>query len=326
MASVVAQKKIVILGTGGTIAGTAESARAHTAYSAARIGIQQLVDALPDPRSSLLEIVTEQVAQIDSKDMSFEVWIELAVRTAHFLSQSDVQAIVITHGTDTLEESAYFLHAFLRPEKPVVLTCAMRPATSLAADGPQNLLDAIAVAAEPCAAGVIVVCAGAMHSAEDVQKRHPYRLDAFSSGDAGVLGYVEDGRLRLLRNWPAAQIFGEQFAIKKLASLPDPGDWPWVEIVLSHAGASGASVEALAARGVRGIVVAGTGNGTIHSALEAALLKAQACGVQVVVATRCPDGRAGSNTIGAFPDSKGLSPVKARIALMLSLMADVSGA
>ena len=143
------------------------------------------------------------MAQVDSKDMSFEIWRQLALRCDHWLAQEDVGGVVITHGTDTLEETAYFLHAVLAPrKKPVVLTCAMRPATAFMPDGPQNLLDAIAVASAPGARGVVAVCAGVIHSALDVAKRHTYRLDAFSSGDAGPVGYVEEGQLRLLRDWP----------------------------------------------------------------------------------------------------------------------------
>ena len=145
-----------------------------------------------------LPLVAEQVAQIDSKDMGFDIWRHLALRCAHWLAQADVAGIVITHGTDTLEETAFFLQAVLAPAKPVVLTCAMRPATALAPDGPQNVLDAVAVAAAAGARGVVVVCAGTIHGAADVAKQHTYRLDAFSSGDAGPH--------RLRRGRPAAAV------------------------------------------------------------------------------------------------------------------------
>jgi L-asparaginase len=316
-------KKIVILGTGGTIAGTAASASDHIGYTAAQVGIGQLVAAIPALADGPGELLSEQVAQIDSKDMSFEVWARLAGRLSHFLAQPDVQGIVITHGTDTLEETAYFLQELLNPGKPVVLTCAMRPATALAPDGPQNMLDAVAVARHTGAQGVVAVCAGTIHSALDVQKVHTYRLDAFSSGDAGPLGYVEEGVVRLLRNWPAAQEGRAPAAMEKIAALAGPAgsaDWPRVEIVFSHAGAGGAVVKALVADGVRGLVVAATGNGTLHHALETALLQAQAAGVTVVRATRCLDGRVLPKPDDAIPDSKGLSPVKARVALMLRLL------
>ena len=163
-------QKIVILGTGGTIAGTAASPLDHTGYTAGQLGVADLLAGLPTAAmvGGADRFMVEQLAQIDSKDMGFEVWVKLALRVAHHLSQSEVQAVLITHGTDTLEETAYFLHALLMPSKPVVLTCAMRPATALVPDGPQNLMDALAVAASPGAGGVSVVCAGAVFGAEDV--------------------------------------------------------------------------------------------------------------------------------------------------------------
>lgn len=311
-------KKIVILGTGGTIAGTATEVGDNLGYTAAQLGIEQLVGALP-PGDTLLALVTEQVTQVDSKDMDFGVWGRLAVRVNHWLGQADVQGVVITHGTDTLEETAWFLQALLSPDKPVVMTCAMRPATALAPDGPQNMVDAIAVASDAGAGGVVVVCAGVIHCAQDVQKAHTYRLDAFSSGDAGPLGYVEEGRLRLLRNWP----FFPDHAAGRLANidrLADAACWPRVEIVMSHVGAGPAIVDALVADGVNGLVVAGTGNGTLHHALEKALLEAQVRGVRVVRSTRCLNGRVLPKAGDLLPDSHGLSAVKARVSLLLSLM------
>jgi L-asparaginase len=232
-----------------------------------------------------------------------------------------VQGIVITHGTDTLEETAYFLHAVCRPDKPVVLTCAMRPATALVPDGPQNMLDAMAVARHAGARGVVAVCAGTIHSALDVQKVHTYKLDAFDSGDAGPIGYVEEGSLRLMRNWPESHAGRAQAAIKIIASSV-PVRWPRVEIVMNHAGASGAVVEALLIQGVQGLVVAATGNGTLHHELEAALLRARSAGVRVVRSTRCPNGRVLPTQGDVLSDSQGLSPVKARIAMMLELLAE----
>jgi L-asparaginase len=157
------QPKIVILGTGGTIAGTAASAADAVGYTAAQIGVAQLVAAVP--LLAQVPIECEQVAQLDSKDMDFETWQRLAASCAHHLARADVAGIVVTHGTDTLEETAYFLHRVLAAAKPVVLTGAMRPATSLQADGPQNLLDAVRVAQEPGARGVVAAMAGTVHGA-----------------------------------------------------------------------------------------------------------------------------------------------------------------
>lgn len=312
-------QNLVILGTGGTIAGRSIDACDNIGYTAAQVGIDQLLYGIP-AMAEAGPFITEQVAQIDSKDMSFAVWAQLATRVNYFLARSDVRGLVITHGTDTLEETAYFLQVACQPSKPVVLTCAMRPATAMAPDGPQNLLDAVSVARCEDAQGVVVVCAGTVHSALDVQKVHPYRLDAFSSGDAGPLAYVEEGQLRLLRNWPRAHEGYAPLAVEKRTDWAHL-DWPHVEIVMSYAGASGAVVEALLVQGVRGLVVAGTGNGTLHQALEAALLKAQAAGVKVVRASRCVNGRVLPMFESAIADSQGLSPVKARVALMLALLA-----
>jgi L-asparaginase len=263
--------------------------------------------------------MVEQLAQIDSKDMGFEVWVKLAQRVAHHLSQSEVQAVLITHGTDTLEETAYFLHALLMPSKPVVLTCAMRPATALVPDGPQNLMDALAVAVSPGAGGVSVVCAGAVFGAEDVQKIHPYRLNAFGAGDAGPIAYVEEGRLRQLRSWPHASTGLLEGRAALLGRLTDTR-WPRVEVVMSHAGADGWVVRALVEAGVQGLVVSTTGNGTVHQDLEAALLEAMAQGVKVLRATRCTEGRILEGAHDALPAAPGLNSAKARIALMLELM------
>jgi len=306
-------RRIVVLGTGGTIAGRAASAQDNIGYRAAELGVAELLLGLPVAAG--LALHAEQVAQVDSKDMDFDVWCALAARCAHWLAQDDVAGIVVTHGTDTMEETAFFLQSVLAPVKPLVLTGAMRPATSAGADGPQNLADALAVAASPLAMGVCVVFAGAVHGAHDVQKVHSYRLDAFASGDAGPLAYVEEGRLRLLRAWPQGG------ALRDLASLRPPADWPRVEIVTNHAGADGAIVRALVKDGVAGLVAAGTGNGTLHHALEAALVEAQGQGIAVRRASRCAQGRVLPQEGAALPAADGLSPVKARIALLLELMA-----
>jgi L-asparaginase len=308
-------RQIVVLATGGTIAGTAASAQDNIGYSAAQIGVDALVASVPSLAS--YRLATEQVAQVDSKDMGYAIWRDLALRCRHWLADADVSGIVITHGTDTLEETCFFLQAVLAPAKPVVLTCAMRPATSLNPDGPQNLIDACSVASAPGARGVVAVCAGVIHGALDVQKEHTYRLDAFGSGDAGPIGYVEEGDLRLLREWPAANAQPSTLLDRFAAA----STWPRVEIVMSHTQAGRGVVDALVAQGVKGIVVAATGNGTVHHELEAGLRDAQAAGVKVVRSTRCAQGRVLARPDDAFADSRGLSPVKARIALMLDLLA-----
>lgn len=322
--------RLVFLGTGGTIAGAASDGSDNVNYRAGERGIATLLAAIAPLRLALdsWEAQSEQVAQLDSKDMNHDLWRALAQRIHFHLSLSDVAAIVVTHGTDTLEETAFFLSQVLPSEwlhqKPVVLTCAMRPATSLSPDGPQNLLDAVAVARNPDACGVLVVCAGKIHSARDVQKVHSYRLDAFDSGDAGTLGCVEEGKVRWVHT-------AGELVIKKPAVAWDVlTQWPWpqVEIVLSYAGVGGHWVRALCGSPsggglfVDGLVVAGTGNGTIHEDLENALREVQTCGVRVVRVSRCAFGSVVVGTAASeFAHLAGLSAVKARIALMLDLMA-----
>lgn len=303
---------IVILGTGGTIAGTAASATDNVGYSAAQRPVGDLVAAVPPLTGLPLEL--EDVAQIDSKDMDHATWQRLAQRVAHHLARSEVQGIVVTHGTDTAEETAWFLQRVLAPAKPVVLAVAMRPGTSLAPDGPQNLLDATVVAREPGASGVMVVAAGTVHGAHDVRKVHTYRVDAFSSGDAGPIGRVEEGRMRRHRTWPLCPALG----IERLAR--GPAFWPRVEVLVSHAGANGRFVEALVDSGVRGIVVACTGNGTLHRELEEALKRASTAGVAVWRSTRCGQGVVIDSGREVLPSAAGLSPWQARVELMLSLM------
>jgi L-asparaginase len=303
--------KLVILGTGGTIAGTASSAHDAVGYSAGQLGLGHLVAAVPSLRDADVEL--EQIAQIDSKDMDIATWQALAARAAHHLARADVRGLVVTHGTDTLEETAYLLHRVLAPFKPLVLTGAMRPATSIAADGPANLADAVATARDARAHGVLVTFAGRVWSGAGVRKAHTYRVDAFDAGDAGPLALVEEGALRWLHGPARSAALG-------LAHIAlDPAQWPRAEIVMNHAGAGGALVDALVAQQVDGIVVAGTGNGTLHRDLEAALLRAQAAGVAVLRSTRCPAGPVIGSAL--LRSAGALSPVQARIELLLELLA-----
>lgn len=321
-------KKIVVLGTGGTIAGTAARAGDNLGYSAAQVGVAELLAQVSGMAEVLKgdTLVAEQVAQVDSKDMNFAIWTTLALRVQRYLAQDDVCGVVITHGTDTLEETAYFLHALLptalQLHKPVVLTCAMRPASALSPDGPQNVMDAVALARTPGACGVMAVCAGVVHGALTVQKVHVYRTDAFSSGDAGPLGFMEEGVLRRVKAWPLTLSHQAAASVEKIARITT---WPRVEIVMNYAGGSAAVVDALlqplpGVAPLRGLVVAGTGNGTVHVDLMAALRRAEQAGVRVLRASRCGEGRVLPVAGSAFADSQGLSPVKARVALMLDLM------
>jgi L-asparaginase len=338
-------QQIMVLGTGGTIAGTAASATDNVGYIAAQIGVETLLQSVPGLDAALQgrELVAEQVAQLDSKDMDFDVMLRLARRCMHFLAQQDVKGIVITHGTDTLEETAYFLHRVIPLElqvKPVVLTCAMRPATSGEADGPSNLRDAVRVASDAQASGVLAVCAGDVHHALSVQKVHSYALNAFSSGDVaqgelGLLAQVVPGQinwiLKTLTLLKAKQRLEHlQPALRAIYSIASHSaldlTWPRVEIVLNHSQASGHVVRALLAASqahdpLRGIVVAGTGNGTVSLALQAALDECQTQGVQVVFASRCAWGGVRCSYVESSDIAgSALSAVKARIELVLSLL------
>jgi L-asparaginase len=302
---------VVILGTGGTIAGTAASAEDNLGYSAAQIGLVALVAAVPALQGQRLE--AEQVAQVDSKDMSFLIWQKLAQRVAAHLARPEVVGIVITHGTDTLEETAYFLHRVLAPHKPVVLTAAMRPATSLQADGPRNLADAVTLARQAGARGVLVVMAGSVFAGADIRKTDTARLDAFEAGAGGALGRVCEGRVTMDQAWPEADALG----LHLIAG--GSSHWPRVEIVTNHAGADGRLVDALVAQGLAGLVLAGTGNGTLSASLQAAALRAQAAGVRVLRASRCAHGlvQGGTDTL---PSAGRLSAVQARVDLQLQLL------
>jgi len=327
-------RKVVFLGMGGTIAGTATSVEDNVGYRAAQVGVQQLLESVPGLARALgtCQAVSEQVCQIDSKDLAHADWFALTARVLHHLQHSDVTGVVITHGTDTLEETAYWLSRVMPSDllahKAVVLTCAMRPASSLTPDGPANMADAVVVATSSSARGVLVVCAGHIHSAVHVQKVHPYRVDAFDSGEAGPLGVVEEGRVRLFWDWPDAKVVHKAH---DLASLQVAG-LPRVEVLLSHAGASGAMVRSLMQAAdddapLRGLVVAGTGNATLHKDLEDALLAAQRAGIRVVRVSRCAYGQVVGTATAMEPDgleAYALSAVKARIALMLDIAATQS--
>ena len=339
--------RVVVLGTGGTIAGAAASATDNVGYAAAQRSVQSLLAAVP--ALGRFDIEAEQVAQVDSKDMDHAIWAALARRCAAHLARPEVAGLVVTHGTDTLEETAWMLHRVLGhdggPAKPVVLTAAMRPATSLQADGPQNLLDAVTVAAAPGARGVVVSLAGQVWAGAEVRKVHTWRLEAFDAGDAGPVALLREGRVAPLRLWPG---FGAPADVSAWPAAPVAADlpalddgWPWVEIVASHAGAGPRAVQALRAAGVHGLVVACTGNGSVHESLEAALRAACAGGVPVLRATRCAgggivepgavpesagravEGGAPSMTSGRLPSAGDLTPAQARVELILRLLGAV---
>ncbi|WP_343629706.1 asparaginase [Roseateles sp.] len=301
---------VVIIGTGGTIAGASGSATDNIGYKAGSLSVESLVKAVPALASRALE--AEQLAQLDSKDMDHATWAKLARRVEEQLARPEVRGIVITHGTDTLEETAYLLQRVLAPSKPVVLTAAMRPATAIQADGPQNLLDAVSVANAEGVRGVVAVVAGQVWSGLELRKTHSYRLDAFEAGpDAGPLAVVEEGVIRRFRDWPIGEALGASL-------LPqDAAQWPWVEVLGSHAGADARSIEAWRSAGLQGLVLACTGNGTLSQALEQPVAALKRAGVPVWRTTRCAQGR----IVGAVDEpAAALSPWAARVELMLQLL------
>jgi L-asparaginase len=304
---------VVLLGTGGTIAGTAAEATQHVGYQAGVLGADQLVAAVPALQGQALE--AHSLAQLDSCHMDHATWALLAQAVARHLARPEVAGVVITHGTDTLEETAYFVHRTVPADKPVVLTAAMRPATALSPDGPQNLFDAVTVAREPGARGVLAVLGGVVHAGANLRKVHGYRLDAFSSGDAGPVALLEDSRVRQLQAWPDA-------ALHPMAQcIPAVQHWPVVDIVTSHAGAHGGIIDALVAAGTQGIVIAGTGNGSVHTQLLEAARRAQTAGVPVWRTSRCLLGGVVGRSDTGPPSAATLTPVQARIELMLDLLA-----
>jgi L-asparaginase len=326
--------KIVILGTGGTIAGVG-AAGVSDRYVAGQIGIEQILSSLAPAISEQFadRIVWEQVFQTDSKDMSWSLLRQLGQRCDALLADDSVDTLVITHGTDTMEETAYLLHSCLpwhHCGKPVVLTGAMRPATAHQPDGPVNLAQALCVAdsaAKNRHCGVWLSFAGDVHHAVDVQKTDPTGLHAFTSMSKPAAARVEGQQVHWRDACPPHSV--------KPVCAGHPSLWsvealPRVEIVHSHAGADGEMVrDLIQTRGtpVRGIVVAGTGNGTIAAPLEEALSQAVNAGIRVVRATRCAQGRVLTDFANRFEpahdlDTHALTPAKARWALILSLLAE----
>ncbi len=294
-------KKIVVLATGGTIAGLAGDAASPHEYKAGQVSVG---DLLASTSGTQAPVVTEQLAQIDSKDMSFALWQKLLARVAHWVAQDDVQGVVITHGTDTLEETAYFLQTVLKPAKPVAMTCAMLPANAPNSDGPANLQQALHWVEAGQTAGVAVVCAGQVHAGDAVQKAQSHQRNPFASTQL------------------ESQPFGAAaLRAPSVAQVLACASWPRVDIVLNHAGADGRLVRAAMANDApQGWVVAGTGNGTLHHDLEAALREAQQQGAQVLRASRCASGGVQSREGDVFPHGGALTAVQARVALLLHLI------
>jgi L-asparaginase len=315
-----AQKPTVyILATGGTIAGTGESGTGSS-YKAGAVTVDLLLEAVPE----ILEIADvrgEQVANIGSQDMNTRIWLKLSQRVNELLAQDDVAGIVVTHGTDTQEETAYFLNLTVKSDKPVALVGSMRPGTALSADGPRNIYDAVAcvIAPESRGRGVMVVMDDAILSADDLSKTNTLSVGTFQNPNFGHLGIVYNNKPIYTRASAKRHTVNSEFDVRGMSTLPH------VEIVASYADASALMVDAAVKAGARGIVVAGVGNGNMTTAMQDALVKAhKKSGLAVVRSSRVPTGptaqwdEVDDDALG-FVASWYVNPWRARVLLMLAL-------
>lgn len=316
-----AKPKIVILATGGTIAGVQPGPN-DPGYKAGEVSIDQLIKAVPQLKD-LADISGEQIASIGSQTMTNEVWVKLAQRANAVLKQADVDGVVITHGTDTLEETAYFLSLVVKSDKPVVLVGSMRPSTAISADGPANLFEAVSLAVNPEAKGrgPLIVLNDEIHYAREAQKTNSTQLDTFKSMNRGRAGVMNTGKAYFFFPNNVRHTTRSQFSVDGVKAE----NLPRVEIVYSYANFGRDTIDFLVQHGVKGIILAGVGDGNTTDTAMAGLVDAAKKGVAVVRATRTGSGIVARN-IEVNDDQLGLiasmelSPQKARILLMLGLM------
>lgn len=322
-AALSAKPRVRLLATGGTIAGVQPADGSGQSYRPGVVGVDALVDAVPGLRD-VAEISAEQVMNIGSNNMTDETWLRLAARVLAAVEDPAVDAVVITHGTDTMEESAFLLDLTVGGDKPVVLVGSMRPATAVGADGPANLLHGVTVAAHPSARsrGVMVVLNQTIHGARDVTKVQTVRPDAFASPNAGPLGWVDGKEVKFYAPAPGPRGPARY-------ALPADGRLPRVDVVYVHAGTDGVLFNASADAGARGIVVAGSGAGSLTAAGRDAVRKLRERGVMVVRTARHSYGPITRSDTGAgegSDDALGtvtgadLTPAKARVLLKLALV------
>lgn len=312
--------KIKVLATGGTIAG-AQTSQSEAGYKAGTFSVNDLINAVPQLKN-VAELSGEQTANIGSQTMNHEVWLKLANRVNEVLAQPDVDGVVITHGTDTMEETAYFLSLVVKSDKPVVLVCSMRPATGISADGPMNLYNAVCLAGSPLARGrgPLVVINDTIHYARELQKMHTTFLNAFESPNRGVAGVMNTGKIYFYSMNTTRHTTKSEFSVDGLTVA----NLPRVEIVYSYANFDGKLIDAAVEQGAKGIVIAGVGDGNTTDAGIAALERAAKKGVAVVRCSRTAAGVADRN-IEVNDDQLGfiagmeLNAQKARILLMLGL-------
>jgi len=310
---------VTIIATGGTIAGEAATS-AQSGYMSGQVGVETLIKAVP-LLSKIAKVTGEQISNIGSQDMSDEIWLKLAKRLNELAKSPSVDGIVITHGTDTLEETAYFLHLTVKTRKPVVLTGSMRPSSALSADGPLNIYNAVAVAGDPAAAGkgVLIVINDQIHSAHDLTKTSTTAVETFMSPYRGVIGTSSYGVNQYYRGPFKTNTIESEFSVDTTAKLPR------VDILYVYEDMPGDLVDASVAAGAQGIVTAGVGNGNMPKAVMKALTEAAQKGVVVVRASRVPTGFVLRNVEVDddklnFVASEELNPPKARVLLRLALM------
>ena len=305
---------IVILATGGTIAGSAASNTQTTGYKAGAIGVQTLINAVPE-MSKIAHVEGEQVANIGSENMTSDIILQLSKRVNALLARDDVDGVVITHGTDTLDETPYFLNLTVKSNKPVVFTAAMRPATAISADGPMNLLEAVTVAADPDARGrgVMVVLNDRIGAARFVTKTNATSLDTFRAPEEGYLGVVVGGIPQFESRVDKIHTLRSVFDVRQLKVLPK------VVIIYGYQDDPEYMYDAAIAHHADGIIYAGTGAGSVSVRSAAGIKKAQQAGIVVVRASRTGSGVVppDDSQPGLVADS--LNPAKARILLMTAL-------
>jgi L-asparaginase len=312
---------VVVLATGGTIAGKGASSTALSEYKGGTILGEELVSAVPEIKQ-YANVRVEQVINVGSPDITLADWARIANRiNAIFSEDPSVAGVVITHGTNTLEETAYFLNLTVKHDNPVVLVGAQRPATAISADGPLNLLSAIRTAAAPVARGkgVMIVMNDEINGARDVTKSNTYRAEAFRSGELGFLGYVDPDQVVFYRASTKRHTSKSEFDVSALKQFPR------VDIVYSYIEPDTAAIKALHAGGARGIVFAGTGAGGVSKFEKEAvnaILTGSGPKPVMVRASRVGNGRVIPRTeydkLGWIPGDN-LNPQKARILLMLAL-------
>ena len=310
---------IVILATGGTIAGAAASGT-QSSYTSGAVTIDAMVNAVPGIKD-LANIKGEQISNVGSQDMSFDIMLKLAKRINELLPSSDVDGIVITHGTDTMEETAYFLNLTVKSDKPVVMVGSMRPSTAVSADGPLNLYNAVAVAADPRSKGrgVLVVMNDWIHAAHSLTKTSTTAVQTFMSPLRGLVGVTAYGKNDFYSNPPWKHTKQSEFDVKDVNSLPR------VDIVFADVDMPPDLIDASANNGAKGIVIAGVGNGNMNKASVDAAERAVKKGVVVVRSSRVATGMVDRNVevkddeLG-FIASDELNPQKSRILLSLALL------